>query len=376
VDDVNVIVDISGLVEGTYSCQLTVTGSGAPNSPQIVDVNLVIYQPVIGLSATQFDFTAYEDGANPTDQILGISNSGTGILDWTIVEGCSWLSAEPNRGSNTGEVDDVNLSVDITGLAGGTYNCQLTIADSNASNNPQIVDVNLVVIGPEIGLSATQFNFIAFEWDANPNDQILSISNSGGGILNWKITEGCGWLTVEPNSGSSTGEVDDVNLSVDITGLAGGTYNCKLTISDPNAANNAQRVRVSLYIGTEDELHVPSEYPTIQAAIDAAIDGNMVTVLPGTYTGAGNRDIDFLGKAITVRGVSGPANCIIDCNGSPNEPHRGFYFHNGEGPNSILSGLTITNGYSDECLMYNNGGGGAIRAWRRGYCNPWGWFED
>ena len=88
-------------------------------------------------------------------------------------------------------------------------------------------------------------------------------------------------------------------------------------------------------------LRVPRQHPTIQSAIDAANAGDTVIVAPGRYTGDGNRDIDFLGKAITVRSENGPENCIIDCNGTETEPHRGFLFHNGEDANSILDGFTI-----------------------------------
>jgi predicted outer membrane repeat protein len=86
-------------------------------------------------------------------------------------------------------------------------------------------------------------------------------------------------------------------------------------------------------------------FDAIQETIDAAEYRDNVIVLDGNYRGDGNRDIDFRGKAIIVRSENGPEHCIIDCNGTEVEPHRGFYFHSGEDSNSVLSGLTITNGY-------------------------------
>ena len=88
-------------------------------------------------------------------------------------------------------------------------------------------------------------------------------------------------------------------------------------------------------------IHIPGDYSTIQAGIDAASDGDTVLVANGTYTGTGNKNIDFNGKAIVVISENGAENCIIDCE----DDGRGFYFHSWEYLNSILDGFTIMNGY-------------------------------
>lgn len=90
-------------------------------------------------------------------------------------------------------------------------------------------------------------------------------------------------------------------------------------------------------------------FDSIQEAIDATPDEATINVLDGIYTGPGNRDIDFYGKAITLRSLNGPANCVIDCENSG----RGFDFHSGETQQTIVAGFNITNGQADF--------GGAVR---------------
>lgn len=90
------------------------------------------------------------------------------------------------------------------------------------------------------------------------------------------------------------------------------------------------------------ELHVPGDYTTIQAAIDAAQSGDVVLVADGLYSGNGNVNIELQGKQITVQSVNGPENCIIECDYSA----RAFYIHQNETNSTVISGFTIQNGYS------------------------------
>lgn len=96
-----------------------------------------------------------------------------------------------------------------------------------------------------------------------------------------------------------------------------------------------------------DTIHVPADFPTIQAAIDAAADGDEVVIAPDTYTGWQNRDLDFTGKAITVRSAdpNDPdvvAATIIDCQ----QAGRGFIFQTQETLESVVDGLTVVNGFA------------------------------
>jgi len=93
---------------------------------------------------------------------------------------------------------------------------------------------------------------------------------------------------------------------------------------------------------------VGNPFGTIQYAIDQCLDGDEVWVKPGVFSGPGNRDINLLGKAIVVRSEDdNPACCIIDCGGNPADPHRGFILDSLETATTILSGLTIRNGYAE-----------------------------
>ena len=88
------------------------------------------------------------------------------------------------------------------------------------------------------------------------------------------------------------------------------------------------------------------DFPTIQAAIDGALDGDIIELADGTFAGTGNRDLLWFSKTLTLRSQSGdPLRCVIDCEGSPTAHHSALSA-DGAGDASVLAGITVTGGYT------------------------------
>ena len=95
-------------------------------------------------------------------------------------------------------------------------------------------------------------------------------------------------------------------------------------------------------------INVPAQQPTIQAGINAAVNGDTVLVAPGTYV----ENINFLGKAIKVKSSGGRKVTIIDGNAAA--PVAVFVTN--EGARSVLSGFTLQNGVGTFEFGYEGGG--------------------
>ncbi|MFH2052831.1 MAG: right-handed parallel beta-helix repeat-containing protein [bacterium] len=87
-------------------------------------------------------------------------------------------------------------------------------------------------------------------------------------------------------------------------------------------------------------------HPTIQAALDAAADGDVIRLAPGIYGGPGNLDLDFRGKAVTLLGdEAAPETCILDLGTAPaGTAGRALFFHTFETRDSQIRGLALIGG--------------------------------
>ena len=79
-------------------------------------------------------------------------------------------------------------------------------------------------------------------------------------------------------------------------------------------------------------------YPTIQSAVDAAVDGDQVRLYSGVYGGEGNQSIKFSGKAIVVTSDAEDPSAVTM---APDIYPIAFVFDSFEGPGSILQDITF-----------------------------------
>ncbi|NLE59220.1 MAG: hypothetical protein GX616_12725 [Planctomycetes bacterium] len=248
-DTITVTYATSGLTAGTYYASISVSDSGATNSPQTVDVTLTVSPPppTITRSPATLSPSCWK-GSNATSQTFTVQNTGGGTLNYSISDNQTWLSVTPASGTSTGEADTITVNYATSSLSAGTHNATITISDPAATNNPQTIAVTLTVTArPTITRSPATLTPSCSQ-GSNASSQTFTVQNTGGSTLSYSITDNQTWLSVTPTSGTSTGEVDTITVNYTTSGLAAGTYYATITISDANATNNPQTIAVTLTV--------------------------------------------------------------------------------------------------------------------------------
>gem|GEM_PF-505682 len=208
-----------------------------PNRPAIS--NLV-------LSGDTLFFQSVQGQGSPAPQEFTITSDNLPLV-FGLTESASWLLKSPVSGTTPATIE---VSVTPTGLTPGVRFDSIMVSSTGADNSPQYLYVRYTLLPPppEIGVNPSSFSFSAVAGGANPSPQTLTLSNLGGGNLNWSVSNTQSWLQLDPLSGSGGGTV---TLTVDITGLSYGVFDDVVTVSDPAASNHPVEVPVQLIIASD-----------------------------------------------------------------------------------------------------------------------------
>ncbi len=251
----SVSVNQASLSTGTYSGSISVSQTGAANSPTIIPVVLVVNGGGSGGSTGSLTFTPSSmsftsiNGSNSGAQTLSVSANTTtsfvGTVSYASGSG-SWLNVSPLSGVTPA---NLNVSISPAGLAAGTYSATISF---NANGLVQTVPVTLTVStsgGGNTGnltVTPTSLAFTA-QQGSSPGAQSLSINSASGtaGVgFTVQVTSGSTWLVTSANANNTTPST--LTVSVNSTSLAAGTYSGNIQILP--TGGNTVNIPVSLTV--------------------------------------------------------------------------------------------------------------------------------
>ncbi|KAA9039313.1 T9SS type A sorting domain-containing protein [Ginsengibacter hankyongi] len=274
--------DVTGLVQGTYQFQLTVTDN---NGATATDVVLVTVNAALNISPIA-NAGSDQTVTLPTNTIT-LSGSGSDT-DGTVV---SYIWTEVSGSSGYNIVNANAPGTDVTGLVQGTYQFQLTVTDNNGAIGTDIMQVT-VNSAPNISPVANAGTDQTITLPANTLTLSGSGSDADGTVVNYA------WTVI---SGPSSYNIVNANSpGTDVTGLVQGTYQFQLAVTDNNGAIGTDIIQVTVNAA-------PNQPPVANAGPDQTITLPTNTI---TLSGSGS-DADGTVVSYVWTVISGPSGYNI-----------------------------------------------------------------
>jgi uncharacterized protein (TIGR03437 family) len=216
--------------------------------------------PAVQVSTASLSFNGLSTGAPaPTQRFSITSVPGLAFsLAVSTARGGNWLTVSPQSGAAPRLID---VTADPSQLSSpGVYSGAITLSTPNGSPATTTVNVTFVVSGAQVPnlapLEPRNFTF-SFAKSTPAQSQSLTISNSGGGTLNFSATanlvtpSGASPLTLSQTTGKATpGSPAILTLTADPTSLGPGTFTGTVSVS---AGNTTVSVPVTITVSALDQ---------------------------------------------------------------------------------------------------------------------------
>ena len=262
-----VIADPGSLVSGTYQGTLSLTRPGAASPFNTISVTFTVGLPVppkLAVQPAALQVSVTQGGA-PQTQSFRVLNAGSGSLNFSIVSSgdvASSIRLSAQAGiALAGLPAALVVTVDPTALHAGTVTATLRVSSSTTGEIANIPLTISVAPRPQrLALSQRGLLFTAVPGGGVTPPQSLSVLNIGSGSFNWSasavlLSGGPAWLSVTPNSGSSSAgsSTGQVTVIADPSKLpAPGVYYGLVRISSSGTTNAPQDAEVVLNLLSSD----------------------------------------------------------------------------------------------------------------------------
>ena len=184
--------------------------------------------------------------------MVTISNSGSGVENWTAAPDKPWIILGQTTGSAAAAgSSNLSISVSSTTLAPGIYTG--TVSVTSDFGRTDTVAVTQTVLSPTVlNLSNGWLTFAARK-GTNAPSQAITVGIANNSSLTWSASSNAPWLSILPASGSASASA---TVSVNSASLAVGSYTGAVTFSAPGAVGDTSTLTITLTVSPSKKIIV------------------------------------------------------------------------------------------------------------------------
>ena len=258
-----ITMDPDNLGPGIYEADVTVIARTAADSQvTTIPVTFVVQRPGLNVTPSTIDRSTNVGSNAVFNETIQISNNGTGRLDWTASENAPWLSLGSRSGSGDAAVA---VTINSSGLAGGTYHEDIVVSAPGALGSPAHVSVTLTVLAPGLAVTPGSIKESTSAGSTTPVTTTLRVINSGNGSITWTATKTQPWLTLSKTTG---GAPENITVTLDPTGVPPGIQQDTIVFTSPEALNGPVKVPVEFDITVPGLVVTPPSISATSAATE------------------------------------------------------------------------------------------------------------
>jgi hypothetical protein len=200
---------------------------------------------VLTISPAEVRDSARAGSGDERHATVEITNSGDGTLKWSASEHSPWLRLDPTDGDVPGAL---SITMDPEQLDPGVYESDITLlATASEAADTQLTTIPVTFVIQRPGLNVTPTT-IERTTTVNSNEsftETLQVSNTGTGQLSWTASDDKSWISLGATSGNGNGSIQ---VTINTSGLGGGTYHGTITVTSPGAIGSPAHVAVTLNV--------------------------------------------------------------------------------------------------------------------------------
>jgi len=238
-DIIYVTVDPQGLAAGTVTGTVTIASDDANEPTVVVTVNMTIVGSA-QVAVQPSEITTLVSPGSTKAETLYVANAGNTLLEYYLHRSSEWITLTPDWGrALSGERDTIIISIDASSLANGSYSEWVRVDHNDPDQSSITIPLTIMVApeGPALEYSPDQISAI-IELNGRESYDII-LENPGSELLIWSATCPDGWVIPDPDSSTIvSGGKDTIAVTLDVTGIATGSYSTNLWLhtNDPNHA--------------------------------------------------------------------------------------------------------------------------------------------